>query len=79
MMHKEKEVAFFGWFPSDDGMCGTVSSVRARGNVKRKLGNYKDALRDLNRADCLSPHSSWILGYVVKALGISSVNFMLAD
>jgi len=37
---------------------------RARGNVKRKLGNYKDALRDLNRANDLSPQSSWILGYV---------------
>lgn len=58
---------------------GAVSSVRARGNVKRRLGNYKDALRDLNRADCLSPHSSWILGYVVKALGISFVNVMGAN
>jgi tetratricopeptide (TPR) repeat protein len=35
---------------------------RARGNVKRKLGNYKDALRDLNRANDLRPDSSWILG-----------------
>ncbi len=37
---------------------------RARGNVKRKLGNYKDALRDLNRANDLRPDSSWILGYI---------------
>jgi len=26
------------------------------------VGNYKDALRDLNRANDLSPGSSWILG-----------------
>jgi hypothetical protein len=36
--------------------------------VKRKLENYKDALRDLNRANDLRPDSSWILGCV-------SVNF----
>jgi hypothetical protein len=35
--------------------------------VKRKLGNYKDALRDLNRANDLSPNSSWILGYAILA------------
>ncbi len=38
--------------------------------MKRKLENYKDALRDLNRANDLRPDSSWILGCV-------SVNFKL--
>lgn len=31
--------------------------------MKRKLGNYRDALSDLNRANELNPQSSWILGY----------------